>query len=551
MAHHITAMKKILCLLAFLPFALHAQTIITIAGSHIRGYSGDGGQATAASLNQPGGVTYDHIGNMYISDDVNNVIRKVSPAGIITTMAGNDTAGYSGDNGPATNAKLNHPAKIGIDAANNLYIADSWNHRIRKVDTAGIITTVAGTGFPVCSGDGGMATAANLADPEAVIFDNTGNMYIADAGNKVVRKVATTGIITTYAGHCGSTSVSGDGGLATLAGLGSVQALAFDSAQNLYIADGNARIRIVSAAGIIGTFAGSGGVGSSGDGGPATAAGFDGLSAIAVDASGNVYTAESNSSVVRKINPTGIINRIAGIHDAFAFAGDGGAALLAKLNSPAELAIDPNGDLVICDQGNNRIRKIYSCPASVTTSPVSTTVDSGTVAHFFAGSTALFATYQWQVLLGSNYTNLPNAAPYLGVATNTLTILNATAAMNGSYYKCIISKSAMCHDTTSSAILQLTSSSGGGNPDTTVNVACVSTPKGVSIFPNPAQNYADITIEGNAAATIQLYNSVGQLVITQQTRGYARISLGNLPTGIYMLKVVEGGKSSVHRLLKN
>ncbi len=242
-----------------------------------------------AALNQPYGVTPDSAGNLYIADDQNNRIRKVS-GGTITTVAGIGTMGFSGDGGPATSALLYIPHGVAADSAGNLYIADTGNLRVRKV-SGGTITTVAGNGTVSFSGDGGPATSASINIPYGVAVDSAGNLYIADTGNNRIRKVS-GGTITTVAGN-GTASFSGDGGPATSASINEPWAVAVDSAGNLYIADyANNRIRKVSG-GTITTVAGNGVVGFSGDGGPATNALLGYPEGVAVDSAGNLYISDS------------------------------------------------------------------------------------------------------------------------------------------------------------------------------------------------------------------------------------------------------------------
>jgi uncharacterized protein (TIGR03437 family) len=283
----------------------NAGTITTVAGSGNLGYSGDGGPATSASLFPGtgfGGVVVDAAGNLYISDGNNAVVRKVNTAGIITTFAGNGSHGFAGDGGPATSAQLQDPQGLAVDSAGNLYIADNLNNRVRKVNTAGIITTIAGNGNVVASGDGGQAAAAAVPGPTGLTFDAQGNLYISENGTDI-RKVDPTGIITTVAGQFKVRGFSGDGGPATAASLRSPIGLATDASGNLYIADSqNGRIRKVDAAGIITTFAGITGNASSplGDGGPATSAYIPVPLGVAVDAARNVYV--SSSGRIRKIS---------------------------------------------------------------------------------------------------------------------------------------------------------------------------------------------------------------------------------------------------------
>ena len=234
---------------------------------------GDSGPATSASLTLPTGAAVDSAGNLYIADQGNNRIRKVTPGGTISTVAGNGTAGFTGDGGQASSTSLNQPNAVAVDTAGNLYIADRSNHRVRKVATGGIISTVAGDGTATFAGDGGPAAGAALNLPSGVAVDTAGNLYISDFANSRVRKVDhTTGFISTVAGN-GTFGFFGDGGPATVAYLNSPAGLAVDGSGNLYIADfSNQRIRRVNPAGIISTVAGNGTAGFSGDGGSATSA---------------------------------------------------------------------------------------------------------------------------------------------------------------------------------------------------------------------------------------------------------------------------------------
>jgi hypothetical protein len=328
----------------------------TVAGSGTPGSSGDGGLATAAQLNRPTGVAVDSLGNFYFADYSNFRIRKVSAAGVISTVAGNGTAGFSGDGGLATAAQLDRAIDVAVDSLGNLYIADSNNNRIRKVSATGIISTVAGSGTAGFNGDGGLATAAQLNGPVDVAVDALGNLYVADANNNRIRKVSAAGIISTVAGN-GTAGFGGDGGLATAAQLNGPQFGAVDALGNLYIADfGNKRIRKVSAAGIISTVAGNGTTGFSGDGGLATAAQLDRPQCVAIDAAGTLYIADFGNNRVRKVTPAGIISTVAG--GGSSGLGDGSLATAAQLNGPAGVALDSAGSLYIGDYLNNRIRKV-------------------------------------------------------------------------------------------------------------------------------------------------------------------------------------------------
>jgi len=329
--------------------------ISTVAGNGSAGYSGDGGPAANAQLSAAQGVSLDTAGNLYIADYNNCAVRKVTASGTISTVAGNFlTCGTFGDGGLATSAALGGPLAVAVDHSGNLYIADDWSDTLRKVSAAGIITSVAGTG-PAHSGDGGAATSAQLFNPSGTAMDSAGNLYIADQSDVVVRKVSPGGIISTVAGT-GNCCYSGDGGPATSANLDSDWGVAVDSAGNLYIADGS-EVRKVNPAGTIGTVAGTGTDGYSGDGGPATAAMIDTAQALAVDSSGNLYIADTYNHRIRKVSPNGTITTVAGTGVA-GFAGDGGAGTSARLNYPDGVAVDSAGNVYIADCNNHRIRKL-------------------------------------------------------------------------------------------------------------------------------------------------------------------------------------------------
>jgi uncharacterized protein (TIGR03437 family) len=324
--------------------------ITTVAGNGTYGYGGDNGPAAAAQLADPQGVAVDSAGNLYIADTVNQRIRKVSN-GVITTVAGNGTPGYIGDNGPAAAAQLDHPLGVAVDSAGNLYIADEGNQRLRKISN-GVITTVAGNGTPNEGGDNGPAIGAELDGPSGVAVDAAGNLYIADALGYRIRKVS-NGIIVTVAGN-GTCCYSGENGPATNAQLDYPEGVALDSAGDLYIADAyNDRILKVSS-GVMTTVAGNGTPGFSGDNGPATAAQLDWPTGVAVDAAGNLYIADSDNNRIRKVS-NGVIATVAG-NGLPGYGGDGGPAASAQLYGPLGVAVDAAGNLYIADA--NRIREV-------------------------------------------------------------------------------------------------------------------------------------------------------------------------------------------------
>ncbi|HEY5330750.1 MAG TPA: Ig-like domain repeat protein [Acidobacteriaceae bacterium] len=347
---------------------LQPGRIDTVAGTVAWLYRADGVAATSAPIFLPNGVVVDAGGNLYISDSANNRLRRVdATTGLISTVAGNGSPGFSGDNGPATQAMISAPAGLMLDGAGDIYFADGGNHAVRRVDAlTGIITTVAGVGVQGYSGDAGPATAARLSLPQSVAFDATGNMYIADTGNNAVREVdAATGTIRTIAGT-GAGGYNGDAKLATTAMLNSPWSVAFGVDGLLYIADlNNSRVRKIDSEGIISTVAGTGSRSFGGDGSAATAAELNAPAAIVFDPAGNLYIADSANNRVRKVNAiTGIIDTIAGNGDE-GFGGDTGPANLASLYGPYALFFDQSGNLLIADMFHNRVRRISATAISL------------------------------------------------------------------------------------------------------------------------------------------------------------------------------------------
>ncbi len=362
-AHITISAIAAICLLCIIPIiGAKAQTISTIAGNGFAapypgGFAGDGGPATAAELSNTFGVACDKAGNIYIADLENNRIRKVDTGGIITTIAGNGTGGYSGDGGQATAAELNAPSGVAADTAGNIYIVDANNQCIRLVNRTGVISTVAGNGTGGYSGDGGPATAAELNGPSGVAADMQGNIYIADYWNNRIRKVNSAGTIYSLAGN-GIQGYSGDGGLALSAELDGPAGVAADKSGNVFIADEfNECIRKINSAGIISTVAGNGINGFSGDRGPATAAELYNPAAVATDTLGNFYIADFSNERIRKVSSGDSIYTLAG-NGMAGFSGDGGAAAAAELDAPNGVAAGLKGAIFIADGNNNRIRKV-------------------------------------------------------------------------------------------------------------------------------------------------------------------------------------------------
>jgi hypothetical protein len=366
------------------PFLSGAQIIVTVAGNGTPTTSGDGGPAISAGIYTPNFLAFDGHGNLYVGQGIFNRVRRIDPSGIISTFAGTGTAGYMGDGGPASAAQIDGIADINTDTHNNLYICDLGNNCVRKVNAVtGIIATIAGTGTAGYSGDGGPATSARLNRPADVLVDKNGNIYIADNSNRRVRKVDTFGIITTIAG-IGNVpyGYGGDGGPADTTAI-SVVGICMDDTGNLYIADHHSRVLKVDTFGIIRTYAGNGIGGSDGDGGLATTAGITPFK-ISLDRYNNLYISEWVGSgggphKVRKVSVTmGIITTVAGT-DTEGFSGDGGPATAAQLSRVASTAFDTCGNMYIGCSGNNRIRKVLfypDCPDTTEGGGADTTVGS-------------------------------------------------------------------------------------------------------------------------------------------------------------------------------
>jgi len=349
-------------------FRVGGPTISTVAGNGQRGDSGDGGAATSGQFGLPSGLVSDASGVLYLADYSNHRIRKISADGTLSTVAGTGTMGNSGDGASATLATLNSPSGLALASDGSLYIADTNNHRIRKITPQGTLLAVAGTGNPGFGGDGGPATAAQLNRPIGLGFDASGALWVADYNNQRIRKIDSNGTISSIAGT-GTAGYSGDGGPASSAQLNNPAAIAFDTAGNAYVADyTDHRIRKISANGTISTLAGAGTLGNSGDGGAALSAQLHNPIALAVTSSGLVYVSDSQNHRVRQIDLNGHISALVGTGVA-GFSGDGQAASVAQLSQPWGLAVDGSGRLYIADSVNYRIRRVETSGGGGTTPP--------------------------------------------------------------------------------------------------------------------------------------------------------------------------------------
>lgn len=355
--------------------AIINSTITTYAGTGTAGSSGDGGPATTATFSAPFGLAVNPADNaLFIADTGNHVVRRVDPiSGIVTRVAGTSgSPGFSGDGGPATTAQLSSPKGVAVDTSGNLFIVDSGNVRLRRVDTSsGIITTVTGTGVNGYGGDNGPAGAATLNNPVGVTTDLSNNVYIADTGNHIVRQIiASTGLIYRFAGIAGTAGFGGDGSFATFARLNTPTTVAYDPvSKKLYVADeGNFRVRIIDVpTNIINTVIGNGSPAAGGDGGPIAEAIFGSIFALARDSAQNLYVADGYGQKIRRIDPSTFnITTIAGT-GAAGYSGDGGPAIAANLSTPVGLFIDGANNIFFTDSENHRVRRIDAATGVITT----------------------------------------------------------------------------------------------------------------------------------------------------------------------------------------
>ena len=529
-----------------------AQTafmISTIAGNGTSGYFGDGGQATAAQINTYGDLVVDGMGNILLADEFNNRVRKISTTGIITTIAGTGVAGFSGDGGPATDAKFNNPHSIAIDSIGNIYIGDKNNYRIRKIDNTGTVSTVVGVGAGVEGGDGGPASAAHIGYTYGLAIDFAGNMYTCD-GAGTVRKITTDGIIHAFAGMLGAGGYSGDGGPATDALLNNARGIDVDHAGNVYIAEQqNSCVRKVNTAGIISTIAGTGTMGTSPDGIPATSAMLEHPEDVAVDALGNIYIADYYANRVRVITPAGMISTAAG--GVGTLLGDGCAAIAATLFHPYAVALDSNGNLLINDYSDFRIRKLTpdhvpnftvgnSHTLSVCGGTGAISVDSLlSVIDSDAGQTET-----WTAAMSPSHGTL--SLSYSTVSTGSiLTTSGITYTPTGGYYgpdtfrvavsECIGSDTIAVYVSVNHCALTIGTAPAAGD---------------YNIFPNPVSDQLLITCDPGAFSSLTITNTLGQVMTTQPVSGSkTSVDVHMLPPGVYCITLA-GKTRNVRRFTR-
>lgn len=508
MKRYIATLSLTFILLLLQTPSCFSQTISTVAGNGTAIHSGDGGPASLAGIRFPGCISFDREGNYYIVGG--DKVRKVSLDGIITTIAGTGSAGYSGDGGPATLAEFNGASCMVVDSSNNIYISDYYNNRIRKIDaSSGTITTIAGNGLPAFTGDGGPAISASINGPQGLSFDRHANLYFADYQNHRIRRIDTAGLITTVAGN-GVQGYLGDGGPALAAQMYAQYGIRATTDSIIYVADGYKVRKVNVITGIITSAAGNGTPGFSGDGGTATSAQLNVVSDIAINSEGDLFISDRNNRI-RKVNSSGIITTIVG-NGVATFSGDGGAATTASIYSPRGIEFDQCDNLYIADNGNNRIRKVTFNPPTTSTinitgiaaSPLSTTVTINATVSGAGGSYSI-RWFNKGVQFAS--TTVP-----LVTYTKTQDVDSITARL--------VPTIMYCYDSSVSGVHVVTKTPGG------VAVQGVVV---VSVYPNPGGDVLYVS-GGEIAEVVDL---VGSVVAS----GKDQIDVSGLASGVYVVRV--------------
>ncbi len=539
-------MRKIYLLLCFfigteVTTSIHAQTITTIAGTGLQGYNGDNIAASIAQIGRASGVKVDANGNVYIADYLNNRIRKIGTNGFISTIAGTGTAGYNGDNMAGSITNLNLPEAIALDTFGNVFIEDTYNHRIRKLGTNGFITTVAGNGVAGYNGDNRSAIDANLNYPsDGILIDPAGNIIISDSYNNRIRKVSTTGIITTIAGT-GTAGYNGDNILAVNASIYYPYALALDADGNLYFADGlNHRIRKINTAGIITTMAGTGTAGYNGDNMLATSARLNTPEGIAFDAAGNLFISDYFNHRIRRVDKnTGLITTVVGT-GVEGYNGDNIAATAAQINYPVGITIDKFGSLFIADFVNNRIRKVTNVGPIL---PL-------TLTHISASLQNGKGLLQWQTTNEVNTQKFVIEVSHDGLTFTPLDSVNAKSTMGSNTYSFtdVSIKSGVTYYR-----LKMIDRDGKFTYSNVVSLR-LNQSISIGISSNPVSNIANLSFTASVAGkyTIQIVDMAGKVIhqiganvvvgsnkLTFDTHGYSK--------GEYILTLAnsEGMKASI------
>ena len=470
-----TVLLWAMALMALPALGQNPGVITTIAGTGLEGYNGDNKPATEAQLDfgfqtDDGFFFYSHptvdaAGNIYVADTINARVRKISPQGLITTVAGSGNDGFS-NGATATQSDFSVPASVAVDAAGTLYIADSFNSRIRKVTPDGKISPFAGTGEFDFSGNGGRATAAALYLPGGVVVGPDGFVYISDTFNHQIRRVSPDGVITAFAGadpQSISYDYGGDGGPAKEAAIFLPAGITFDRSGNLYIADEyNHRVRRVSSTtGFITTVAGNGEAGFSGDGQKATSAALNHPTDVAVDAAGNLYIADQYNNRVRKVAPDGVITTVAG-NGIHGYGGDGGPPLQAALDYPSGVTFDLSGNLLIVDHHNMRLRRVVFNPPALAGVPVrldfaATAGGADPAVQTFALTNAGAGPLNFTITSDSPWLSVTPVSGSLGGAATTVTVRVAIASLReGQYTGALTLRSADAANSPQTIVVSLT-----------------------------------------------------------------------------------------------
>ena len=383
-------------------------------------------------------VRTDSAGNIYVGDG-SNTVRKITPTGVVTTVAGIANVTGSQD-GPAASATFNDIGGVAVDSSGTIYVADSGNYTIRKITTSGVVSTLAGYAGLQASVDG-TGSAARFYDPENLAVDAAGDIWVADGQGDTIREVTPAGVVATFAGEAGTPGFANGNG--TAAQFNNVLGIAVDASGNLYVGDGgNNAIRKITPAGVVTTLAGSASGRPGSADGTGSSARFDVPTGVAVDSSGNVFVADSGNATVREINPAGVVMTIAG--QAGQYGSADGLATAASFQGPADVTIDPSGIVYVADQPNCTVRRIVLTavsPPTITTQPSPQTVNSGGNASFTVGvGNSPSPSFQWQASTdgGATWTNLSDNATYSGSGTATLTVNSVSTAMNGDLFDCVL-----------------------------------------------------------------------------------------------------------------